>query len=250
MLTFRLDTSGFQAQITRLEKDQLPFGTSLAINRTTLKAQAAVRASLPLHFTINPDRLTFMEMMVRFDRSQWATKTQLEARFGVNDREAVAGSTTRGLGRDRSFILGRHESGGVRNAPTGQPFAIPTKNIRTGAFDLPPRNLYPTALGIFNANFTIAPKKVSRVKRLMGGKRSYFVLKPPGNPKAWGIYERVTSAGKGADRMTGVRLIWAFRTSITLPPRLHFYETAQQVFDEQWATIFEQAMDEAVRTAR
>jgi hypothetical protein len=252
LLTATLDTSEFRRQMTALEKDQLPFAASLAINRTVVKMQSAVRASLASHFTIAPARVKFMEMMVRFHKQDYATKVKLEAKFGVNDSEGPGFLTTT-LRQDRGFILGRHESGGVRQASADHPFAIPTKALRPGEFDLPPRNLYPTALGIFGAKYTIAPRKVSPIKRVGGQRRAYFVLRSAAGQPI-GIFERYGQHPAGSreawQQPDRIRLVWAFRTTITLKPRLHFYETANRVREEVWVSTFEEAMAEAIRTAR
>lgn len=244
-----MDTRALTRDLTALEKDQLPFATSLAINRTALDIQRAVRTSMLSSFTIAPDRKRFMDMMVRFDRKNYATKTNLEARIGVNDTESPAA----GEGRDRSFILGRHETGGVRRAPDPlRPFAIPTRALRAGAFDVPPRSLYPSSLRLVerrtpSGTLPAKSRVTKRGKIMIQGKRGTFVMDAGtgvGNPKVRGVWQR-TGPGK-----RDIRMLWMYRDRISLRPRLRFYETGQRVIDTQFARIFERAMDEAVRTAR
>jgi hypothetical protein len=232
-------------QITALERDQLPFATSLAMNRLVEKMQAGVRDSLSRDFTIAPKVLPFMKLLVRFDRANHATKTKLEARFGVNDTEGLSTQ------KDRSFILGRHEIGGVRTASPDRPFAIPTGAIRGGDYDVAPRSMYPSSLGFVERRTASGVQPIrGRVTRKgtiqIQGKHRTFIIdaRETSDPRAWGIYQR-TGPGK-----RDIEMIWAFRTTITLPPRLHFYEVASAIQVKEWPGTFEEAMDYAVRTAR
>ena len=245
LVTATLDTAPLTRQLTALEKDQLPFATSKAINGLVVKAQTAVRASLRQHFTIAPKVEPFMERLVRFNREDYATKTKLDAKFGVNDAEGLSTQ------KDRSFILGRHETGGLRTASPDHPFAIPTGAIRGGDYDVAPRSMYPSSLGFVERRTASGVQPIrGRVTRKgtvqIQGKRRTFIIdaRQTSDPRAWGIYQR-TGPGKH-----DLEMIWAFRTKIMLPPRLHFYDTAEAVTSKEWKATFEEAMDYAVRTAR
>lgn len=246
MLDVLIDTDAALADLNWRQREQLPFAMALSANNVSKEAQAAVRTSLGLHFTIAPDRRAFLERTIRFERKNYATKTNLAAKMGINASEAGLSS------KDRSYVLGRHEVGGSREASDPMhPFFLPSQDLRAGAFDVPPRSLYPRSLGIYERRTAsgIQPGRsrvTSRGKVQRIGKRRTFVIdaRATSDPRAWGIWQRF---GPGKD---DIRLLWAFRTHITLKPRLHFYETVQRTIDERWASVFDAALARAVRTAR
>lgn len=246
MLDIELKTDDVIADLTALQKVQLPFAESLAINQVTRMGQKAVQESLRSNFTIAPDRLKFLQRTIRFDRANWATKDKLYAKMGINEGESGRSD------KDRPDILGRHETGGTRTASNPlHPFFLPTKELRQGAYDVPPRSMYPTSLRIFERRTAsgVLPIKSRRTKHggvQIIGKRRTFVIdaRSTHDPRSWGIYQRF------GPRREDIRLIWAYRTSITLPPRLHLYETVQLTVNDNIQDVFYAALERAVRTAR
>ncbi|MGN6104068.1 MAG: hypothetical protein ACTHU0_03115 [Kofleriaceae bacterium] len=235
---------------------------SKALNTLAKVGQQQVRSTLdPQHFTIAPSRRAFLERLVRINRGDWATKTKPWVTIGINQGET-------GTGKDRSQILGRHEAGGERDATDPmKPFFIPTEELRTGARDLPPRSMYPTALRVMegrgivsytvvngkrkglHGTLRIQSRTTARGKVQIQGKRDTFVMGALGpqdlrNPKAWGIWRR-TGPGK-----RDIEPIWWFRRSIHLTPRLQFGKTVAAVVDAQWQGAMVAALDDAMRTAR
>lgn len=242
-LNTTLDTSAFTRQMTALQKDQLPYGTALAINRITGMAQAAVQASLNVNFTLNPRKERFVKSLVSFYKQDQATKTKLEAKFGVNDPDSPVNTADR-----KGWILGRHQMGdSLSSVDPTHPFYIPTSNLVNTPFDNPPLGMYPKNLRLAPRRDIVgtmgAKGRVTRHGRVqLQGKRNTFVLMPEGRPEAWGIYRRIGAKS--------IEMIWAFRMHVSHKPRLHFFEIAERVLREGWPGTFEEAWDEAIRTAR
>lgn len=216
-------------------KRQLPFATALGLNLLATDVRDTARDSLSRRFTIHPSRLGFMRGLI--NQEHRATKSEQWTRVGVLKE---FGS---GKGKDRTTLLTRHQEGGRRIANL---FFIPTDEIRGGAYDVPPRRLYPTALG-FKATTFVGHSPPSRVKGKGRRRKSYFMINPgagEGDPKARGIFERF---GKGK---RDIRMIWALRPHIDLPPRLRFYETATKAVLDHWSKRFDEALKRALDTAR
>ena len=232
--------------LTEFQKLQLSFASSLAINTVARMGQKAVQESLRSNFTIAPNRLRFLQRTIRFGREDRATKDKLWARVGINEGESGDSE------KDRSYILGRHESGGTRTADNPlHPFFLPTKALRQGAYDVAPRNMYPTSLRIFERRTAsgVLPIRSRQTKRggvQIIGKRRTFVIdaRATHDPRSWGIYQRF---GPGPH---DIRMIWAYRTKITLRPRLHLYETVQATVDANIEDVFYSALERALKTAR
>lgn len=251
------------ADLKRIREDQLPFAFSLGINNTAKGAVESTRARLGENFTINNARIAFLRRLIKFPRSQWATKKKLAATLGVHERDEDFGV---GSSKDRGFLLGRHEEGGERNRTDDmRPFFVPTNELRSGAFDVPPRNMYPTALRLVDSIGTVRTVKITtgpagdwgkrktrrlRVKGVLAaqakGKRDTFIVdgRKSGNPKAWGIFQR-TGPGR-----RNIRMLWAFRTRIRLNKRLNFNTNVSTYVDRNVSRHFDDAINQAMRTAR
>lgn len=245
-----IDTTKLQRDLTVFYQHQMPFATSLALNRLAVAAQKEVRASLDQKFTIAPERQKFMERLVRFGKEDRATKERQHARLVI--AQSKGNDTSLTSAKDRGLILGRHEDGGVRRADPDKPFFIPTDDLRTGDRQLIPRRMYPAALRLTerrDASGKMLPVLGRRTKSggfMAQGKRSTFIIdaRTTSDPRAWGIFERVGSHKRD------IRMLWAFRTTIRLTPRLAFYATVDRVVAEKLEAIFDEALAFALRTAR
>jgi hypothetical protein len=249
-LSLTVDTKAVERLLRHdLPTSQIPYATALAINGTLKRAQAAVRTSLDRHFTIAPSRRAFLARTIRIARDGWATKKTLVGRMDVGMRDKAYNA------RDRSFLLGRHEEGGTRTADPIEPFFIPTEHLRKGPYDVPPQRLYPRALRLYQRRdpATVLPGKSKLTKSgkvQRQGKRATFIIdnSTPGrlsaNPNAHGIYERT---GKGR---RDIRLLWAFRRTIQLKPRLAMLATTRAIHAAHFDEEFAKAMDRALATAR
>lgn len=255
-----IDIDGATAHLTDVERRQVPFAASKALNTLVKLGQQAVRQGLDARgFTIAPSRRRFLEQLVRIPRGGWATKQNLAVRLDVSQGE-------RSTGKDRSHVLGRHEAGGTRHAESPlKPYFIPTKELRPGPHDLPPRALYPTALRLIESRgvvgFTVDAKSKRRavhgtlgikskvtargVIQIQGKRRTFVMGSHDGRMRqVWGVWQRT---GPGED---DIRPLWWFRLRVTLKPRLSFVPTIQAVVDRNWAPTFATELEAALRTAR
>lgn len=223
---------------------QLPFAVSLAINRVGEAARNAVRDSLDPRFTIAPSKERFLKSLVA--REHMATKAELWTVVGIG-KEFGSGPT-----KDRAFLLARHEHGGqkVTHDPR-YPFAIPTDELRGGDRALVQPSMYPKALRLLERRDVTGTlgargRVTRRGKVQLQGKRRTFVIdaRDTADPDAWGIFQRF---GPGP---RDIRMLWAFRRRIALPPRLRFQETVTATVNTQFSRVFAEAWERAVATAR
>jgi hypothetical protein len=246
--------------IENVNKRQLPFATSLAVNETAKAAQQAVRAHVAGAFTLRKPQ--FILNTVKIEKYDFATKRNPTAfRLKIDD------APTKGGGR--RDVLAKFEPGGSKTTldPTF-PIAIPSRNLRPSFAELVPRAMYPGSLrlvprrgavGAYYTNtlkgrkrkviFGTLPVQQKRTKRGVlqwTGKRRTFVLDPREHlgVKTWGVYQRT---GRGKD---DVQLIWTYKMRIPIPPRLRFVATATAAVHRTFRPNFERAYAHALATAR
>jgi hypothetical protein len=229
-----IDLRPFTEGLDELQQRQLPFALARGLNVLAKEGQANVRRGLSDHFTINEGRRSFVERMVRISREDWARKDHLAVRIGVNQSES-------GSGKDRSFILGRHEEGGIRTADPSRPFFIPTNEIRPGAYDVVPRSLYPSSLRLFERR---TPNGL--LPALDKGKRKTFIIdaRATADARSWGVFQRTGSGPRD------IRMLWAFRTKIQLSPRLGFYRTFEDTINARMMEVMHASIEQALATAK
>lgn len=232
-----LDTNASEVArwIQHVFSDQMPFALSLAINRTAYNVRDAIRSGIQHRFTI---RRRWVVHGIQIPRGGRATKQKLEAIVELERR--------------RSF-LAKFEEGGVKRGSATMPIAIPTEHIRPVHTATPPLSLYPKNLGLqerrdISGGFTAARTTFTRrgVKQWKG-KRRTFVIDPwehNATPELWGVWQR-----RGPKRHQ-IRLIWAYRREIPIPPTLKFVETGRKMADQVWDRNFTREFDRAIRTAR
>ncbi|MCB9725375.1 MAG: phage tail protein [Spirochaetaceae bacterium] len=121
--TIDLETSSALNALRRLQREQIPYATAVALTRTAQAAQKAIRAGLPNRFKIRND---FIERGVRI---QPATKSRPEA--AVYWR--APGGASR---REFAYSLARQETGGVKR-PKRRHLALPRGVKRTTGGRIP-----------------------------------------------------------------------------------------------------------------
>jgi hypothetical protein len=60
-----------------------------------------------------------------------------------------------------------------------------------------------------------------------------------------GIYQRTGRGGRA-----GLKLLYAFETQALIPASLQFIQIAKRTAEEEWPSVFEAALERAMRTAR
>jgi len=247
MISVQVDTRDAARYLDDVAKRQLPFAIMRGINKTLDDAQAAIRDHLNRAFIFRTGASRkFAERTILIRKEDRATKDNPSGTIRVD------------ANRGKWDMLSKFEAGGPRVAgnPTF-PFAIPTSAIRPSFGDSVPRSLYPKNLGLvprrsIKGAFEYHAKGRSRKAGVhttasgvvqLKGKNRTFVIGAPGS-RDWGVFRRV-GPGRG-----DVRLIWAFRTRITLEPILEFEATARQTVAERWKANFDDALAYALATAR
>lgn len=186
------------------------YGAALGMNRTMDEAQARVKSTLSGRFTLR--RKAFIENTIyRKPREDFATKDKLEARVQVNP--------------ERDF-LAKFEEGGDKH-PTGGRKALgipvlggarPTRGaLVPEKFKL--KALFFSKQGLLSQAKAIAStvKKSGRKALLKASGKSYVSM----NGK---VFEIV-----GTKKSPRLKLLWVFKQSVRIAPRLKFVATGSEV---------------------
>lgn len=191
---------------------QLPYATSRAINTTLEQAQRAVQTSLSTHFLLR--RRQFIERTIKFETADRSTKTKLVGTIRVDPARAY---------------LAKFEEGGSKRPTRGGFLAVPDPAI-AGASVVPAR-LRPRALQLLRL-----PGR-GRIKAL--GLLGTFLV-------------QTRSGGQGILQRTGrgVRVLYWFQKAVRLPSSLRFVATATYVAQRTLEPNFQQALANALATAR
>lgn len=174
---------------------QLPFVSSLALNRTAIEAVQTVQEELPRRFTRRTQTNQFFRQS--FQVTQYSTKRDLQIAFG----------TSQAMLQGRSASLLDFEDGTDRVASGRNKFPyIPAigNSLRTSVTDLLPRWAYPKALGLVDrrgiAGETIsgrdrteARKGSKRGKRAQLNQKAFILRDKQGDPI--GIFRRIPFFG-------------------------------------------------------
>ncbi len=226
----RVDGHATLTALERLFRDQLPFATSLAINKADQAARAAVQAGIRERFTV---RRPWVLQGVVVDAS---TKTNLRATVRMAD--------------DRRF-LSKFEAGGTLGASSPErPLAIPSVNLRPAFADVVPRALYPSSLrlvprrgvtGILPARRHLTPRGMVQ---LQGKQRTFVLDATMFGVQTPGVYQRI---GPGPH---DIRLLWIYKQREPIPARLQFNRTVAETIHREWSRAYAAAFAQAVRTAR
>ncbi len=231
-MEIRVDGRATISALENLFRDQLPFATSLALNRTAKAVRAAIQESLERNFTI---------------RRPWVLQGIVIPRF--SDKHDSPMMVSIELDPSRAF-LAKFEEGGVRAGTPELPIAIPSTWLRPAFADLVPRSMYPKALrlmarrdvtGILPAHRHVTKRGVTQ---LQGKDRTFVLDQTMFGVRVAGVYQR-TGPGKH-----DVRLLWSFKDRIPVAARLRFHATALEAVQATWAQNYEAAFLLAVRTAR
>jgi hypothetical protein len=220
VISLDVDTSGLDAAQRMLAAmaDQLPFATSLALNRTARDVQLAYRGQTTVSF-ISP---------VAFTRNAWrytqSTKTSLEATVGAAPgRSYLATQSTGGERRWKAY------EGFIRSL-TSQP-------------PLPDRQLVPTQTAI-NAAGNPRKSLFAQIQRGLSttDRGGFLVGTPRGTGRPPGVYRRSRE-----------RLIPFFIVPDDAPsysPRFPLAQLGQATVSRAFSPHLSAAIDRAIATAR
>ncbi len=231
-MEIRVDGRATQGWLERLFRDQIPFATSLAINRQATAVRDAIRVHLQEAFTI---------------RRPWVVQGVQVTH--VSDKHDVPIYATVAIDPQRAF-LAKFEAGGAKAGSPELPIAIPSAALRPSSTDVPPLALYPKNLRLMPrrdvTGILAATRHITRrgVEQLQGKQRTFVLDQTMFGVSVAGVYQRI---GPGPH---DIRLLWTYKQRIPIPARLRFSATALETMQQTWPAIYEAAFQQAVRTAR
>jgi len=248
-----------QSMMTDLEKNQMPFALAKALTKTAQDVKEAEIKQMPSYLD-RPTPYTQNSLYVKP-----ATKKDLTSMVYFKDRSGV------GKGNPAANYIQPQVEGGKRNLkrfesalrrigvlPAGM-YVAPGEACQLDAYGNIPGSFIVQILSYFRAfgeqgyRANITDQRKASLKR--GSKKKlgyeYFVSKGKGE---WfgrkqhlrpGIYKRVGFAAGSA-----IKPIMMFVKEPSYQKRFPFYETAQKVIDRNLCNNFNEAMDDAIKTAK
>lgn len=231
-MEIRVDGHATQTWLEQIFRDQLPFATSLAVNRTATVVRDAIRAHLQDAFTI---------------RRPWVVQGIQVTH--ISDKHDNPISATVSIDPQRAF-LAKFEAGGTKSGSLEIPIAIPSAALRPSFTDIPPLALYPKNLRLLarhDVTGTLAAtRRITKrgVVQIQGKQRTFVLDQTMFGVSVAGVYQRV---GPGPH---DIRLLWSYKQRIPIPARLQFSATALAAVEANWGKLYEAAFQQAVRTAR
>ncbi|WP_462382282.1 hypothetical protein [Pseudomonas sp. Marseille-QA0892] len=243
---FRVDTTGIDEQIaelTDLEREQLPFAAALALTRTAQDVEQALVSEMQNVFD-RPTRWTLNGLRV-FP----ATKQKLVARVWMkNESDKAAPATTwltpevyGGPRRDKrteSMLKAKGILPADRYVAPGDGAELDQfGNMKRGQLTRMLSGVRGFTETGYSANATGSVRS-----RRKGNAKSFFVMRKGKDPI--GIAQRV---GRKRD---DVKMIVAFVRKPNYTKRYRFFEVADQVAEQRLPERFKEAMAQAMRTRR
>lgn len=205
-------------------RGQLPFAQSLALNRLANTIQREIQQTLPGHFTLR--QAQFMERTIYRRPGIWpagdnAHKTSLTAAVRINPA--------------RDF-LAKFEEGGTKQRQGGGALLLPT-------------------LRLSSPMLIIRRTDPLHQSKLPGALMRSGRVRTKGVKGTTGVFIRDRGGRKYIVQRTGpgpqdTRLLYTFRPSVPIAPRLGFIATAAATFERAWAEEYHTALDKALATAR
>jgi hypothetical protein len=236
------------AGLTRLERDQVPFATSLALNRTANVAKAEVVRAMQQVFD-RPTKFTLNSLYVKP-----SNKRNLQVKVGIKDYalkakppiEWLAPQVYGGPRRMKRFEERLRQAGVLG---VGQ-YAVPASGAAKDAYGNMSKGQIVAILSDLRAHFdpTQNSTRASRAKRAnRKGKRGgiYFAVTARRGKLRPGVYERI-GFGFGA----AIRPVLIFVSGApTYRKRLQFDRVVKETVEMRFNLEFTKAMRQALRTA-
>lgn len=241
MIEIKVDTRDALKYLDNAQRQQIPFATSVALNRTAKHAQDDIKAEM-VRVLDKPKPYTLGGTFVRP-----STKTVLEAIVGLKDQSAG--------GRPAGKYLQAQVGGGARKTtgyesalsalgalPKGMR-AIPAKGAKLDRYGNLNQAQLTEIMGALKAGVRVFKGKGKRTAAT-----GYFVALasiPQTAHLAPGIYYRVERAGQSA-----IIPVLIFADSAQYQPRLNVVKTVQRSAQRHFNKEFGAALARALSTAR
>lgn len=232
-----VDTRQFETTLQGWERQQLPFATSVAINRVGLKVKNAIKGTMQVSFN-NPTPYTLNSLMLIP-----STKSNLTAVVKFKDSSSN--------GTPQSSFLSPEVFGGVRAAkpsellmqakgvlPSGMGW-VPGAGAKLDAYGNMSRSqIFNVMAAIKQMGANVASKPTRSSKKSAKFASTIFVGKPAGGRLPLGVYQQ-TGEGKLIPLMLFVDMP---HYSIRLP----FADVSSTVYTTSFQNEFTQALREAL----
>lgn len=212
MIQIRCDIEAFKAVYTNLEKEQIPFAASLALNNTVKGAQVFAVQGMQQNFYI---------------RTDWVTREAAKITHFSNKHEDPM--YARIQVSDKADFMNKFEKGGTKTSRSGRNVAVPIL-ARPSKAGLVPLNLRPKNLHLRSVGNALRGLQRTFMMTTAGGKR--------------GIFQRT-----GSGKRDYILLYWLV-PSVPIPASLHFEARVAEAVGRLWRREFEAAFEYAMDTPR
>ena len=207
------NTKQLTKHLNRIQKKQIPFATSKALNDVAFDARSYVQKSLPRRL----DRPT--KGIISSVQVQKSKKKNLVATVGF----AGLGFKSTKWSESPAEIMRRHIKGGTRT-PQGKAIPVPiARNLKLNKFGNMPR---------------------TKIKTLLAKSDKYFSGQPKGRDA--GVYERIKTKSKRGLKM----LVNWEKTTQYQGGRFPLRKIVELAVKKKYRMRFDAALNNALRTAR
>mgnify|MGYP003128448544 FL=1 len=221
-IDIRSDIKELTRSLNRIQRKQIPFATSKALNATAFDVRKTLQDALDIHLN-NPTAYT--KRGVQFEKS---TKRNLVAKVGFRSRKFG-----KGQGKiTQAEYMKRQIKGGTR-FPQGQAIPVPVpSNMRPNKFGNIPRG---------------------KIDRLLADKDKYFSGTPKGGKGGAGIWQRMPANSKRAkSRNKGgrIRMVIAWEPKAQYSGRFPFRQIVARTVKKNFRLRFDTSIRQALASAR
>ena len=221
-IDIRSDIKDLTRSLNRIQRKQIPFATSKALNATAFDVRKTLQDALDIHLN-NPTAYT--KRGVQFEKS---TKRNLVAKVGFRSRKFG-----KGQGKiTQAEYMKRQIKGGTR-FPQGQAIPVPVpSNMRPNKFGNIPRG---------------------KIDRLLADKDKYFSGTPKGGKGGAGIWQRMPANSKRAkSRNKGgrIRMVIAWEPKAQYSGRFPFRQIVARTVKKNFRLRFDTSIRQALASAR
>ena len=248
MFRVKVDTAQVIDRLTGFQQVQLPYAMSLGLNRLANAAQAAEREHLKARFKLRRAQWNLQGIYIskadRATKSTWRVIVQVQPT------------------RD---YLSRMEEGGEKVPTRGRWLWKPNAEVFKNKIIMRSDPLHP-----LNLRF----KKQGKSHQFQGNERTFMIqvrglllvlqrvdrrLTKQSTRRLGRLTLDTFRGGQGPaqrkekvsiERTAGTRRLYTLVHRVRVPKKLEFINTISRTVQTQWPTVFTDAMDEAMRTAR
>ena len=221
-IDIRSDIKELTRSLNRIQRKQIPFATSKALNATAFDVRKTLQDALDIHLD-NPTSYTKRGVQV-----EKSTKRNLVAKVGFRSRKFG-----KGQGKiTQAEYMKRQIKGGTR-FPQGQAIPVPV-----------PSNMRPNKFGNIQRG---------KIDRLLADKDKYFSGTPKGGKGGAGIWQRMPANSKRAkSRNKGgrIRMVIAWEPKAQYSGRFPFRQIVARTVRKNFRLRFDTSIRQALASAR